>query len=155
MDRTTWGGSKAWRSCWFNVSLRSHRISVIAAVSWWDACIQRTPSLQLLHLPCYIHRFKTLGGIFRRMFGVLAPSKRLSWTESFERDFGKKHPVFIEAPSLLQAANLARGNCKFLIVYLPSNSARDEKKHKAFCRTLTDPDVSCSEGGDVCTLVFG
>lgn len=28
-----------------------------------------------------------------------------------------------------------------MVVYLPSASARDEKRHKAFCRTLTDPEV--------------
>lgn len=94
------------------------------------------------YLHTHIYRLKTIGGIFRRMFGALAPSKRLSWTEAFEEEFGRKHPTYIEAPSLLQAATLARANCKFLIVYLPSHSARDEKKHKAFCRTLTDPDVS-------------
>ena len=64
-----------------------------------------------------------------------------SFTEAFEAEFGKRHPAFVEAPTLAQALNAARVAGKFLVVYLPSASPRDEKRHKAFCRTLTDPEV--------------
>lgn len=64
-----------------------------------------------------------------------------SFTEAFENEFGRRHPAFVEAPTLAQALNAARVAGKFLVVYLPSASPRDEKRHKAFCRTLTDPEV--------------
>lgn len=64
-----------------------------------------------------------------------------SFTEAFEAEFGKRHPAFVEVPTLAQALNAARVAGKFLVVYLPSASPRDEKRHKAFCRTLTDPEV--------------
>ena len=63
------------------------------------------------------------------------------FTEAFEAEFGKRHPAFVEAPTLAQALNAARVAGKFLVVYLPSASPRDEKRNKAFCRTLTDSEV--------------
>lgn len=30
---------------------------------------------------------------------------------------------------------------KFLMVYCPSSSPRDDKRHISFCKTLTDPEV--------------
>ena len=87
----------------------------------------------------------TLGGFFKRVVSTLllplAPSPPPSFTTTFERDYGPNHPPFLDSPSLPHALASARASCRLLIVYLPSSSPRDDKRHKAFCRTLTDPDL--------------
>lgn len=94
-------------------------------------------------------------GFVKRVLASLLPTlggAPKSFTEAFEAEFGKRHPAFVEAPTLAQALNAARAASKFLVVYLPSASPRDEKRHKAFCRTLTDPEVRLAMW--VCCVCF-
>jgi hypothetical protein len=82
---------------------------------------------------------KGIGSFLRRSLSIFLPKG--SFIESFEQEFGKEHPAFLDAPTLTQAANAARLSGKFLLVYLPSGSPREEKRHQAFCRTLADAKV--------------
>jgi hypothetical protein len=88
-------------------------------------------------------------GFVKRVLASLLPTlggTPKSFTDAFEAEHGKRHPTFVEAPTLTQALAAARVATKFLVVYLPSASPRDEKRHRTFCRTLTDPEVKGGKG---------
>lgn len=90
----------------------------------------------------HTHSFGFVKRVLASLLPTIGGGAATSFTEAFEKEYGKRHPAFIEAPTLAQALNAARVGGKFLVVYLPSASPRDEKRHRAFCRALTDPEVS-------------
>jgi len=90
----------------------------------------------------HTHSFGFVKRVLASLLPTIGGGAAKSFTEAFEAEHGKRHPAFIEAPTLAQALNAARVKGKFLVVYLPSASPRDEKRHRAFCRALTDPEVS-------------
>lgn len=145
LGRRGGGGSKkgiARTMCVFIIVCPKPPGAIIHYISYQSTDRPTHPPLPINHT--HKTQNKNSFGFVKRVLASLLPTLgggAKSFTEAFEAEYGKRHPTFIEAPTLTQALTAARVACKFLVVYLPSASPRDEKRHRAFCRTLTDPEV--------------